>query len=705
MYKWKKFRLFFILTALLFGTAAWPCQSKDITSSGDALIEGNLWRNVINEYSAEKTAAHIRELSKFHRISGGSPGYKAAVKYVMDYMNSLEIFEVDAIKHTADGDKIHLQWRSMPGWEINEAELWLENTGERITRFSDVPVSVFVYSNAADVSGEAVFIGEGISDEDYKGLDVRKKFVLATGDGNTVHKKAVLERGALGVIVGPPANNTDWFCYPNLIPLHRLRSNKTLRKKTTFGFSLSRIQFQKLLGYLERGEALKLHAKVDARQFDTETETVTAVLRGSQFPEKEIIFSAHLDHYSPGANDNNSGSASLLEIARTMKALIEQGIISRPKRSIRFLWVGEMHGFAGYLAEDETIGERGIAGMNLDMVGEDLFKTCSVLTLVRTPFSNPSFIADLIEYLIERVDGLQFLTPTGSRQRLNYRVSNFKGGSDHFMLSDPTIGIPTVNIGHDNDIFHHTHMDDLDKIDTTELKRVGIISTAACVYLADAREANALRLATKVAAQSLKRMADRSQRNLSALYAAATNTKHQSRIAKILEESKIFSDLQTGVEIKAIRSIEKLVSSPRLRKLTHFLEEELIMSSEAEKKKLEYIFHDICKTQNIKPEPFTLSAEEKKMREIIPERLFRGPISQYYFEDLMGEEIEWYEDYGRKDRNWSNRRTEILNFMEGQRTLLDIYYAVSTEYGRSDPSFYLKFIEDLKKHGLVAYKN
>jgi aminopeptidase YwaD len=701
---WKKLCLSFIPTALFFTVTTWTCLGSDITKSPDTLIEESLWKAVINEYSAEKTAGHIRELSKFHRISGGSPGYKAAAKYVTDCMNSLEIFDVDIVNNIADGDKTHLLWRSMPGWEINEAELWLENTGERITRFSDVPVSVFVYSNAADVVGEAVFVGPGVSDDDYKGFDVKGKIVLATGEGNSVHRKAVLERGALGVVVGPPGNNTDWLRYPNLIPLHRLRSNKSLREKTTFGFSLSRIQFQKLLRYLERGEALKLWARIDAHQFDTEDETVTAVLKGSQFPEEEIIFSAHLDHYSPGANDNASGSASLLEIARTIKNLIERGVISRPKRSIRFLWVGEMHGFAGYLAEDKTIGERGIAGMNLDMVGEDLFKTGSVLSLVRTPYSNPSFIGDLIEHLIEHVADLQFSTSSGSGQRLNYRISNFKGGSDHFMLSDPTIGVPTVNIGHDDDIFHHTHLDDLDKVDTTELKRVGIISTTAALYLAEAGEEDAVRLATKVAAQSMKRIADQSQRNLSTLFSAVTNSIHQSRLTKTFEELKIFSDIQTRVEIKAIRSVERLASSSRVRELIHFLQNELINASEAEKKKFEYVYLDLCKAHNIKPEPFTLSMEERKMKEIIPERLFRGPISQFYFEDLMGEGIEWYQEYSQGDRNWSNRRTEILNFMDGQRTLLDIYYAVSTEYGRSDPLFYIKLIEDLKKHGIVAYR-
>jgi aminopeptidase YwaD len=700
---WTTLRKSFIIAFVVVGIAVVYGRSMDGAPSPDSLIEQSLWRAVINEYSGEKTAGHIRDLSKFHRISGGSPGYIAAAEYVTDYMKSLGIYEVKVEKHVADGEKTYMLWRSMSGWEIKEAELWLENTGERITRFSDVPVSVFVYSNAADVSGEAVYVGEGVSDEDYERFNVSGKIVMATGEGNTVHREAVLKRGALGVVVGPPAHNSDWLPYPNLIPLHRLRSNKSLREKTTFGFSLSRIQFQRLLRFLERGETLKLRARVDARQFDAEMQTVTAFLKGTQMPEREIIFSAHLDHYSPGANDNNSGSASLLEIARTIKTLIEQGVISRPKRSIRFLWVGEMHGFAGYLAKDEAIGKRGIAGMNLDMVGENIYKTRSVLSLVRTPFSNPSFIGDLIESLIDQIDDLRLSSPLGSTQQLNYRVSNFKGGSDHFMLSDPTIGVPTVNIGHDHDIFHHTHMDDLDKIDITELKRIGIMTTAAALHLADADEENTVRLAMKIAAQSLKRIAGQTQRNIHSLCAAITNPAHFTQIARIFEETKIFTDIQTRVEIDAVRSVERLVMTSRVRELTHFLGNELLSFSAAEKKKVDYFYSDLRRAHGIEPQPFTLSEEEKAMSRIIPKRLFRGPISQFYFEDLMGEGIEWYQNYGRSDRNWSNRRTEIVNFMDGHRTLLDIYYAVSTEYGRSDPSAYLKFIKDLEKHGLVAY--
>jgi aminopeptidase YwaD len=691
-----------ILTTALFSVGDVAAQTEG-KKSGRNLIDDSLWKAIMNEYSGEKAAKHILELSKFHRISGGSPGYQAAVKYVTQVMKSLGTYQVEVEQHLADGDRTYLKWRSMCGWDIKEAELWLENTGELLARFSDVPVSVFIYSNKADVVAEAVYVGQGTSDKDYQNHDVRGKIVLATGDGDSVHDEAVIKRGAAGVVVGPSGNDPYRSNYPRLVALHRLRSNKSLREKTKFGFSLSFLQFQKILQLLERGEKVKLRAFVDARLFDGTMETVSALLKGSVFPQKEIIFTAHLDHYSPGANDNASGSASLLEIARTLISLIDRGIIERPKRSIRFLWFGEMHGLAGYLSKDKEIGERGIAGLNLDMVGEDLYKTRSIMTLVRTPFSNPSFISDLVGRMVKYIDGIQIFTSTGSDQQFNYRISDYKGGSDHMMLSDPTVNVPCVCLGHDNDIFHHTDLDDLDKIDPAELKRVGVLSLASALFVANAEELEAVRLAAEVATQGVKRLSARTGTFMDDLYHLSQNPQESSQILKFFKESNIFIDILSQVEIKELESVKELSDSARVREFTKKMAEILKASAVSEKKKLNQYFNSLCEMKSIKTSPVELSAEEKELAGIVPRRLFRGPISQFYFEDIMGEGMSWYKEYSRKDNNWVDRRTEIINFMDGKRNLLDIYYTVSAEFGRSDLSFYKKFIADLKKHNLVDY--
>ncbi len=707
MHFFKRFWKSLFTAAIFILVSLFPPEMEAQTGgigSGESFLDQNLWKTIINEYSGERAAKHILELSRFHRISGGSPGYHDAVMYVTKVMKSLAPFEVEVEKHLADGDKTYLQWRSMCGWDIKEAELWLENSGELLARYSDIPVSVFVYSNRADVTAEAVYAGRGVSDEDYNDLDVRGKIVLATGDGNSVHHEAVIKRGAAGVVVGPDGSDPYRSKYPNLVPLHRLRSNKSLREKTRFGFSLSSTKFQKVLRLIKKGERVVLKGFVDARLFDGTMETVSALIKGSRYPEEEIIFTAHLDHYSPGANDNASGSASLLEIARAIASLLERGIIERPKRSIRFLWVGEMHGFAGYLSKDTSIGERGIAGINLDMVGEDLYKTRSVMSLVRTPYSNPGFVSDLVEHMIRIVDEMRVFSPTGSDQQFYYRVFSFGGGSDHFMLSDPTVNVPSVSLGHYNDIFHHTHMDDLDKVDPSELKRIGLISLGSALFLANAEEREAIRVATEVASQSLKRLSERTKMNMDDLYKISIAKQQSSEISRCFNESNIFTDIQVQVEMESLRAIEHLSSTARVKGLIEKLNETLKNSASLEKMKLKQYYNILCDMRGIKPGPARVSSDEQELSVIVPKRLFRGPISQFYFEDLMGEEgMKWYREYSRKDRGWINRRTEILNFMDGKRSLLDIYYAVSAEFGRSDMLFYRKFTEDLKEHGLIDY--
>ena len=70
-----------------------------------------------------------------------------------------------------------------------------------------------------------------------------------------------------------------------------------------------------------------------------ELQNVVCHIPGTDPEAGEIIFSAHLfeGYVKQGANDNKSGSAGILEVARTLHTLIEEGRLPRPKRTIRFL--------------------------------------------------------------------------------------------------------------------------------------------------------------------------------------------------------------------------------------------------------------------------------------------------------------------------------------------------------------------------------
>src|SRR2546427_2280677 len=105
---------------------------------------------------------------------------------------------------------------------------------------------------------------------------------------------------------------------------------------------------------LAKGESTLLHAVVKAGQHLGNYEVVTATIPGAdaKLKEEEIAFSCHLDHQRPGANDNASGCVTILEVARTLQKLIAEGRLTRPARTIRFIWPPEIEGTMALLNSD-----------------------------------------------------------------------------------------------------------------------------------------------------------------------------------------------------------------------------------------------------------------------------------------------------------------------------------------------------------------
>src|ERR1700722_1948412 len=81
---------------------------------------------------------------------------------------------------------------------------------------------------------------------------------------------------------------------------------------------------------------------------DVKVPNVIAEIPGSELPGEVVIIGAHLDSWQPGtgAQDNGTGSASVLEAARAVQALHRA-----PRRTIRFiLFGGEEEGLLGSTA-------------------------------------------------------------------------------------------------------------------------------------------------------------------------------------------------------------------------------------------------------------------------------------------------------------------------------------------------------------------
>ena len=148
-----------------------------------------------------------------------------------------------------------------------------------------------------------------------------------------------------------------------------------------------------------------------------------------------------------------------------------------------------MTGSYAYLARHEAEISQMIAGLNLDMVGADQSQTGSVMLLERPPDAASSFVPDLLEKLREELSH-EAKTHTGmsSFPLYRYATTPFSGGSDHYIFSDPTVGVPMAMIIQWPDKFYHTSADTLEKVDPVSLARSGSLAAAYAYFVAQAGE-------------------------------------------------------------------------------------------------------------------------------------------------------------------------------------------------------------------------
>jgi len=260
-----------------------------------------------------------------------------------------------------------------------------------------------------------------------------------------------------------------------------------------------------------------MRAVVDAEFSDGSISLVSGLIRGSKYPDEEIVVTAHLDHYKPGANDNASGSAAILEMARTLNGLIVAKQIPRPLRTVRFLWVPEYSGSWAWFSRHLEDPVKRIANLNHDMIGENLKATNAVFAMMYTPDSNPSFLNAVMESILvfmnkyndERYPpqkDFHIISITGSRDRLQGRMLPYATGTDHEVFNNA--GIPGTGPLAWPDYFYHSSEDTPDKVDPTQLHRVIFTGLAAATMLAYADDQNAQDVARLALVCGRKRIAE-----------------------------------------------------------------------------------------------------------------------------------------------------------------------------------------------------
>jgi len=457
-------------------------------------------RAIASEVSGAAAKRTVEALSLDHRMRG-SKGYEAAATLIRDRLKDYGLKEVEILAFPADGTIFYGTQRSRPAWNASFAELREQNRSggrwrdsERIASWADQPITLAQDSVGGAAEAELVDIGAGTSAKDYEGRDVRGKLVLTSSQPGAVAHLAVTERGASGIVSWAQNQKTGWWSDDHsLIRWGHLDT----WEDPTFAFMVSPARAQAWQARLIKGETVRLRAKVEAGRSPGAYLIPTAVIPGSDRAH-EIVLSCHLDHPSPGANDNASGCAGILEVARSLNRLIAERRLPPPRRTIRFVWPCEVECTIALLNARPEVPKRTLATIHLDMIGGNSDITHGTLKVEGSPPSLPSFVSDVGFAIGRFVDdqsrlyaergeaAIPLLEPDGgTKNALHARIGGFSEGSDHQVWAEGSWRVPVIYIADWPDIYIHTNKDVPANLDATKMKRAIFIAASSAWVLAN----------------------------------------------------------------------------------------------------------------------------------------------------------------------------------------------------------------------------
>lgn len=208
---------------------------------------------------------------------------------------------------------------------------------------------------------------------------------------------------------------------------------------------------------------------------------VIARIKGSEFPNEKVVVGGHMDSWdlSPGAIDNGLGSFSVIDMARTIKALN-----LKPKRTLEFvLFMGEEQGLLGSRAYVKAAEKNGTLDQIRFMMNYDMTNNPNGFTASRE--DTKGFLEGIAKQVAEVLPEF--------RTTINPRMGLY---SDHqpFMLQGiPISGAGGGRISQKAGQCYHADCDDFVLINENEMKQTVRVGAMLAYAVADAPEIPAKR--------------------------------------------------------------------------------------------------------------------------------------------------------------------------------------------------------------------
>lgn len=261
------------------------------------------WISEFKAHNAVKAITDIVSLAGNRFV--GTEGDRLAKEYIIRYFCDIGL----DVKETPI---------EVPSFEDNGAKVTLCADGRN---FEAIPAYFSAPTPKRGIEAELVFCGSG-SEEDYIGKDVRGKIVVlresTTGYAlfwlGTFAQRAY-DKGALGLICIHPCA----FPYRMSMESGNCSIANRFEANRLPAVCVSSVDGLTLMHALGAGQG-RVRLVSDVKVGMTKSSVVSGFQYGTEFPDERVGICGHRDNgYPPGANDNLSGTATMMEIARICK--------------------------------------------------------------------------------------------------------------------------------------------------------------------------------------------------------------------------------------------------------------------------------------------------------------------------------------------------------------------------------------------------
>ncbi|MFW6289580.1 MAG: M20/M25/M40 family metallo-hydrolase [Mariniphaga sp.] len=496
-------------------------------------ITSNAQHFSAHDVSEENLGTHIQYLASDSLKGRGinSPELNIAAEYIKDNLRYMEM---------SGFENGFFQPFTLTSLQADKGNSFLKVLNKRgkekksIQRFIAFNQNV----NDLDIQGELVFAGFGMfdsfaADNNLRESDIKDKIILySAGTPETfregsAHKfnnalerdkmKKMQDAGAKAVILVTSIQDSSNTTYnqilhmterqkytleageagnlPDIFIINPETADKITGRKMNWGKTLQAISASKE----QKLPALKnnrVHIRSVISEQLVEAKNVVALVEGSDSLLKDecITYVAHYDHLGTGKNgaiyngadDNASGVATLLEVARMFSQLPE-----KPKRSILFLFPSAeeigLYGSEYYSQNPLFPMEKTVACINLDMVGRVYEERDSVWSGSPKQVKDFNGIYALVNDFSLHLKELTTEVCSSLQLEPDFSLpSRFFYNSDHYHFHKNKVPVLNISTGYSAD--YHKPTDTADRVRTDKIKRIAQLCFQAGMELANQEE-------------------------------------------------------------------------------------------------------------------------------------------------------------------------------------------------------------------------